>query len=61
MLRSIFFGGGTPSLMAPRTVAALIERAGECFEPAPDLEITLEANPTSSRGGPVQGDARGRA
>ena len=48
VLRSIFFGGGTPSLMAPQTVAALIERASECFEPAPDLEITLEANPTSS-------------
>ena len=48
VLRSIFFGGGTPSLMAPHTVAALIERASECFESAPDLEITLEANPTSS-------------
>ncbi|HLT02143.1 MAG TPA: radical SAM protein, partial [Geminicoccaceae bacterium] len=47
-LRSIFFGGGTPSLMAPETVAAVIERATECFPPAPDLEITLEANPTSS-------------
>ena len=47
-LRSIFFGGGTPSLMAPATVAAVIERATACFAPAPDLEITLEANPTSS-------------
>jgi len=47
-LRSIFFGGGTPSLMAPKTVAAVIERATRCFPPAPDLEITLEANPTSS-------------
>jgi putative oxygen-independent coproporphyrinogen III oxidase len=47
-LRSIFFGGGTPSLMAPQTVAAVIERATACFAPAPDLEITLEANPTSS-------------
>ena len=47
-LRSIFFGGGTPSLMAPKTVAAVIERATACFAPAPDLEITLEANPTSS-------------
>jgi putative oxygen-independent coproporphyrinogen III oxidase len=47
-LRSIFFGGGTPSLMAPATVAAVIERARACFAPAPDLEITLEANPTSS-------------
>ncbi|HEX6112724.1 MAG TPA: radical SAM family heme chaperone HemW [Geminicoccaceae bacterium] len=47
-LRSIFFGGGTPSLMAPETVAAVIERATARFAPAPDLEITLEANPTSS-------------
>jgi putative oxygen-independent coproporphyrinogen III oxidase len=47
-LRSIFFGGGTPSLMAPKTVAAVIERATARFAPAPDLEITLEANPTSS-------------
>jgi putative oxygen-independent coproporphyrinogen III oxidase len=50
-LRSIFFGGGTPSLMAPDTVAAVIERATACFAPAPDLEITLEANPTSSEAG----------
>ena len=47
-LRSIFFGGGTPSLMAPETVAAVIESATANFAPAPDLEITLEANPTSS-------------
>jgi putative oxygen-independent coproporphyrinogen III oxidase len=46
-LGSIFFGGGTPSLMAPASVAAVIERATERFAPAPDLEITLEANPTS--------------
>ncbi len=46
-LASIFFGGGTPSLMAPATVAAVIERALALFAPAADLEITLEANPTS--------------
>ena len=46
-LTSIFFGGGTPSLMAPETVAALIADAKRLFDPAPDLEITLEANPTS--------------
>ena len=46
-LASIFFGGGTPSLMAPATVAAVIERALTRFGPAADLEITLEANPTS--------------
>jgi len=46
-LTSIFFGGGTPSLMQPDTVAALIEDACRWFDPAPALEITLEANPTS--------------
>ncbi len=46
-LVSIFFGGGTPSLMAPATVAAVIERAAALWQPAPDIEITLEANPTS--------------
>jgi len=47
-LASIFFGGGTPSLMSPETVAALIEDACRLFDAAPDIEITLEANPTSA-------------
>jgi putative oxygen-independent coproporphyrinogen III oxidase len=46
-LSSIFFGGGTPSLMPPATVAALIEAAGRHWSFAPDIEITLEANPSS--------------
>ncbi len=46
-LASIFFGGGTPSLMEPATVADLIADATRLFDPLPDLEITLEANPTS--------------
>lgn len=46
-VESIFFGGGTPSLMDPASVAALIEEAGRLFILAPDAEITLEANPTS--------------
>jgi oxygen-independent coproporphyrinogen-3 oxidase len=50
-LTSIFFGGGTPSLMAPETVAALIEDATRLFAPDADLEITLEANPTSVEAG----------
>ena len=45
---SIFFGGGTPSLMPPETVAALIARVRNLWPAAPDLEITLEANPNSS-------------
>jgi oxygen-independent coproporphyrinogen-3 oxidase len=46
-LTSIFFGGGTPSLMEPATVAALIEAATAHWAPADDIEITLEANPNS--------------
>jgi len=44
---SVFFGGGTPSLMEPATVAALIERVRQRWVLAADAEITLEANPTS--------------
>ena len=46
-VESIFFGGGTPSLMPPATVAALIERAARHWDLPGDIEITLEANPTS--------------
>lgn len=46
-LASIFFGGGTPSLMEPETVAALIADARGFFDADPAMEITLEANPTS--------------
>jgi len=46
-LTSIFFGGGTPSLMPPATVAALIDAAATHWTFAPDIEITLEANPSS--------------
>ena len=46
-LTSVFFGGGTPSLMEPETVALLLEDAFRLFDPDPDIEITLEANPTS--------------
>ncbi len=47
-LASIFFGGGTPSLMAPEAVAAVIDRARALFPPRGDIEITLEANPTDA-------------
>ena len=46
-LGSIFFGGGTPSLMPPATVAALIEAAQAAWGFDDDIEITLEANPSS--------------
>jgi putative oxygen-independent coproporphyrinogen III oxidase len=57
-LGSIFFGGGTPSLMEPATVAALIEAARALFRPVADLEITLEANPTSVEVQRLEGYAR---
>ncbi len=44
---SVFFGGGTPSLMPPETVAAVIEKIRDCWELVEDVEITTEANPTS--------------
>ncbi|HLG47220.1 MAG TPA: radical SAM family heme chaperone HemW [Reyranella sp.] len=46
-VETMFFGGGTPSLMEPETVGALIARTRQLWDSAPDLEITLEANPTS--------------
>lgn len=44
-IHSIFFGGGTPSLMSPEQVGAILNAARETFDLAPDCEITLEANP----------------
>jgi oxygen-independent coproporphyrinogen-3 oxidase len=46
-LTSIFFGGGTPSLMPPSTVAVLIDAAERHWGFADNIEITLEANPSS--------------
>ena len=51
VLNSIFFGGGTPSLMDPETVAAAIETARAHWPFANDIEITLEANPGSVEAG----------
>jgi oxygen-independent coproporphyrinogen-3 oxidase len=57
-LTSIFFGGGTPSLLDPENVAALIGDATALFTPAEDLEVTLEANPTSIEAGRFAGYAQ---
>jgi putative oxygen-independent coproporphyrinogen III oxidase len=46
-LGSIFFGGGTPSLMPPATVAAILDAAERAWGFEPGIEITLEANPSS--------------
>lgn len=50
-LASIFFGGGTPSLMDPAAVAAVIDRAKALFPPRGGIEISLEANPTDAEAG----------
>jgi oxygen-independent coproporphyrinogen-3 oxidase len=44
---TIFFGGGTPSLMQPSSVQAILDAIGKHWSIAPDVEVTLEANPTS--------------
>jgi putative oxygen-independent coproporphyrinogen III oxidase len=45
---SVFFGGGTPSLMPPAAVAAVLDAVAANWTVAPDVEVTLEANPTSA-------------
>jgi len=47
-LVSIFFGGGTPSLMDPAIVAAIVDTASELWSAEPNLEVSLEANPTDA-------------
>lgn len=44
---TIFFGGGTPSLMSPSTVTTILDGLAKHWSIAPDVEVTLEANPTS--------------
>jgi oxygen-independent coproporphyrinogen-3 oxidase len=46
-VQSIFFGGGTPSLMSPAAVGAILDSIGRHWQIDPKVEITLEANPTS--------------
>jgi len=52
---TIFFGGGTPSLMQPETVGAILDAIGKHWAVAPDVEVTLEANPTSVEAGRFRG------
>ena len=56
IVSSIFFGGGTPSLMKPQTVGAILEAIGANWSIAPGAEITLEANPTSVEAERFRGD-----
>jgi putative oxygen-independent coproporphyrinogen III oxidase len=54
-LVSIFFGGGTPSLMAPGQVARIIETARRLWPPEAEVEISLEANPTDAEAARFKG------
>lgn len=55
VLRSVFFGGGTPSLMDPALVDAILRKVRATWPAANDIEITLEANPTSVEAGRFAG------
>ena len=55
VLRSVFFGGGTPSLMHPDLVAAILERIRRSWRTSNSFEVTLEANPTSVEAGRFAG------
>jgi len=52
---SVFFGGGTPSLMPPAVVGAVIDQIADLWPVADDVEITLESNPTSAEAGNFSG------
>ncbi|WP_138466261.1 radical SAM family heme chaperone HemW [Poseidonocella sp. HB161398] len=58
ILSTVFFGGGTPSLMAPETVAAILDEIRRLWPMVNDPEITLEANPTSVEAGRFAGYAQ---
>jgi putative oxygen-independent coproporphyrinogen III oxidase len=55
VVSSIFLGGGTPSLMEPKTVGAILDAIGGAWSVEPDAEITLEANPSSVEAGRFRG------
>ncbi|MGA0539817.1 radical SAM family heme chaperone HemW [Neotabrizicola sp. VNH66] len=55
ILRSVFFGGGTPSLMEPSVVGAILDRISRHWRLSNDMEVTLEANPTSVEAGRFAG------
>ncbi|RAK57392.1 radical SAM family heme chaperone HemW [Phenylobacterium deserti] len=57
-LVSVFFGGGTPSLMQPQWAAEILAAARRLWRPAADLEVSLEANPTDAEAGRFDGLAQ---
>ena len=57
VLNTVFFGGGTPSLMDPEIVHAILDRVKRAWVPANDFEVSLEANPGSVEAGRFRGYA----
>lgn len=55
VVHSVFFGGGTPSLFPPQVIDRFLQQASARLRFAPDVEITLEANPGTVEHGPFQG------
>ncbi|SFR01038.1 radical SAM family heme chaperone HemW [Poseidonocella sedimentorum] len=55
VLNSVFFGGGTPSLMSPDLVGSILEKIRSSWPIANDLEVTMEANPSSVEAGRFAG------
>ena len=45
---TVYFGGGTPSLLSPAQIAQILETAADCFTLSPDTEVTMEANPAAA-------------
>lgn len=54
-LNSVFFGGGTPSLLSPRQIERILAASNEAFTFAQDIEITLESNPNDILNGDLSG------
>lgn len=55
ILNTVYFGGGTPSLMTPETVNTILDKVRAAWPQSNDIEITLEANPTSVEAGRFRG------
>ena len=51
---SLYFGGGTPSLLSPAQIAQILETAADCFTLSPDTEVTMEANPAAAAHRPLR-------
>ncbi len=58
-VRTVFFGGGTPSILSDASISRIIDSINQCFGIAPEAEITLEANPNDADKDKLEGFKRG--